>query len=155
MVYTTEREDNIDMGSEFWVRDDVGRTVQLEGEELKRYLMKRFNRTEAEAIQIMEEQRKDNMAQHYHVLTGLHGYMPDNNEMYNNLADAKAGLLEFVERAKDDDVIYTDEQRDAISIADDGMSAEFPLEDIAHPVFGVEYAEIADCHEPDCGEELD
>ena len=143
------------MGSEFWVRDDVGRTVQREGEELKRYLMKRFNRTEAEAIQIMEEQKKiereDNM-NHYHVLTGLHGYMPDGNQVYDNLADAKSGLLEFVERAKDDDV--TDEQRDAINMADDGMSAEFPLEDIAHPVFGVEYAEIADCHEPDCREEL-
>ena len=89
---------------------------------------------------------------HYHVLTGLHGYMPDNNEMYDTLDDAKAGLAEFVERAKDDDV--TDEQRDAISIADDGTYAEFPLEGIAHPVFGVEYAEIADCHESDCREEM-
>jgi hypothetical protein len=33
--------------------------VQLEGEELKRYLMKRFNHTEAEAIQIMEEQKQN------------------------------------------------------------------------------------------------
>jgi hypothetical protein len=75
------------------------------------------------------------------------------NEVYDNLADAKSGLLEFVERAKDTDV--TEEQRDAISIADDGMSVEFPLEGIASPVFGVEYAEIVDCYEPDCGEELD
>ena len=89
---------------------------------------------------------------HYHVLTGLHGYMPDNNEMYDNIADAKSGLLEFVERAKDDDV--TDEQRDAINMADDGTYAEFPLEGSASPVFGVEYAEIVDCYEPDCREEL-
>ena len=46
MVYTTEREDN--MGN-----------VQLEGEALKCYLMKRFNKTEAEAIQIMEEQKQN------------------------------------------------------------------------------------------------
>ena len=88
---------------------------------------------------------------HYHVLTGLRGYMPDGNQVYDNLADAKSGLLEFVERAKDTDV--TDEQRDAISIADDGMDAEFPLEGIASPVFGVEYAEIVDCYEPDCDRE--
>ena len=43
--YTTESEDN--MGN-----------VQLEGEALKCYLMKRFNKTEAEAIQIMEAQKK-------------------------------------------------------------------------------------------------
>ena len=48
-----------DMGSEFWVRDDVGRTVQLEGEALKHYLMKRFNKTEAEAIQILEWQKEE------------------------------------------------------------------------------------------------
>ena len=46
MVYTTEREDN--MGN-----------VQLEGEALKCYLMKRFNKTEAEAIQTMEEQKQN------------------------------------------------------------------------------------------------
>ena len=88
---------------------------------------------------------------HYHVLTGLHGDMPDGNQVYDNLADAKSGLLEFVERAKDDDV--TDEQRDAISITDDGIYAEFPLEGSAHPVFGVEYAEIVECYEPDCDRE--
>ena len=33
-------------------------TVRLEGEALKRYLMERFNKTEAEAIAILEQQKR-------------------------------------------------------------------------------------------------
>ena len=89
---------------------------------------------------------------HYHMLSGLHGYMPDNNEPYQTEQDAKDALEYFVENCKDSDV--TEDHREAIAISENGNYAEFPIDGIAHPVFGVEYAEVTDCYEPECFEDV-
>lgn len=89
--------------------------------------------------------------QHYHMLSGLYGYMPDQNNYHEDKDSATSDLMGFVESCQDSDV--TDSERDAISIAPDYTYAEFPIEGMANPIFGVEYAEVVDCDEVDCTEE--
>jgi hypothetical protein len=83
---------------------------------------------------------------HFHVLAGLPGlYMPDSNEVYRTLTDARAGLLEYVERNDQD---YESDMEVSYQTVDhvqwsDGNFRDYEV-----------YVETV-CTEPECLTELD
>jgi len=80
---------------------------------------------------------------HYHMISGLHGYLPDQNEPHETESEASNALLDFVEQCRE-----SDESRAPINVYSHNLYAEF---DSGH---GVEYAEVADCTEADCEAEM-
>ena len=83
---------------------------------------------------------------HYHMLSGMHGYMPDNNELYATEEEARLALQDFAERVFDDETYPEDEIPHHWSPDTDYF--EF------YTGHGVEYAEVVDCTESDCEDEL-
>lgn len=49
---------------------------------------------------------------HFHVIAGLHGYMPDYNEVHRTKREARNGLKEYVARSRDAGYRYFGNLRD-------------------------------------------
>lgn len=85
---------------------------------------------------------------HYHVLSGMHGYMPDSNFPTRTLREARAVAIEEVRicRAAGDRYVGSARGRyyECVSVNEYGT----PLHG------GPEYIEITDCYEEDCLDEL-
>ena len=88
---------------------------------------------------------------HYHVLAGLHGYLPDWNEMYTTNAGAIDALHEYAQNVVDD---CGDGDKRHFGYCYTGSYHDGYLEFL--PKHGVEYAEVLACGSLDCldGEQL-
>jgi len=80
---------------------------------------------------------------HYHVLGGLHGYMPDVNSVYLLKSDARQGLLFW---KKDEiEMSYQVEDRSDFSISGNLKIGYYEVVN-----GGNEYYQITECSESDC-----
>lgn len=76
---------------------------------------------------------------HYHALNGLHGYMPDNNELHRDYDSAVESLSQLFELGK----------KRRKQLQDDGYL------ELNNHRDGAEYCEVIECYEQDCEQELD
>ena len=93
------------------------------------------------------------MRNHYHVLAGLHGCMPDVNETFTNKADAQGAMVSLKEEEKEaawQSVDYVGPcPSHVVGSASDGYY------EIYHDGPGWDYIEMTECNEPDCLDDLD
>jgi len=90
-------------------------------------------------IEVPKPQRK-----HYHVISGMRGYMPDRNEVSLTRREAEQDARIFAEEIRDDENV---ESRCVRGSASAGWYA------ITDRRAGVEYIEITSCTMPDCLED--
>jgi hypothetical protein len=84
---------------------------------------------------------------HYHVLSGLHGYMPDRNDSYHTCANARAGACAIAEDLRAEGFVVNGTKRHGYY--------EVYGHDSDGCIPGVEYIEVTTCHEPDCLEDIE
>lgn len=78
---------------------------------------------------------------HYHVLSGLHGYMPDSNYYCKTRTNALDLCASLAKDLRDDGIEVSGRRSEGYYEIPTGQGA------------GVEYIEIAECWETDCKEE--
>jgi len=83
------------------------------------------------------------MNRHYHVLGGLHGYMPMVNEVYATLQEARQSLMDKKREEIEDS--YQMEDRSSFAISGNLRQGYYEVTN-----GGNEYYEITDCQESDC-----
>ena len=83
------------------------------------------------------------MTKHYHVLGGLHGYMPMVNDVYTTLQAARQGLMDH--KRLEIEYSYQMEDRSQFSVSGNLRQGYYEVAG-----GGNEYYEITDCQEPDC-----
>ena len=80
------------------------------------------------------------MNKHYHVLGGIHGCMPDVNDVYHTKMEARGGLKWWIADGRDAGYKYSGNLKD-------GYFEELKNVNRQHPN---NYFEITECSEEDC-----
>lgn len=93
---------------------------------------------------------------HAHMMSGLHGYMPDQNEVYATRRDAIEGLKEFASHVRDDcEGGHYDQTMMVPAYCYSGRPRDGYIEFNDGYLHGVEYAEVTiSCDVASCLAEL-
>jgi len=85
------------------------------------------------------------LKKHYHVLGGIHGCMPDVNDIYHTKMEAREGLKWHIENAREDGYKYSGTLRDGYFEEEESEVRQWPNN----------YFEIVTCFEEDCLQDTD
>jgi len=81
-----------------------------------------------------------NKTKHYHVLGGIHGCMPDVNDVYHTKQDAREGLKWWIQDGRDSGYKYSGNLKDGYFEELKSNMQQYPNN----------YFEITECFEEDC-----